>query len=477
MYRISIFSELEMTTSYHIGGGVESFASDAPVLRDSRGLPFISGGALASAFSKSCSDALLSREWLGIPLNSNTDDGKVSRVIFNDALPLHKQRQSLSVVTEVRRRNSVNRETNSCQDDMLFDVEVIPAGAVMLFSCRFDAKNQEEGKQFKEYIGRYLSGGGSLGGKSRIGLGKWQASKWACYEYDLCTREGLKDWFLNGRNCNWHGSTEILQKINNNLSPITVDKPTKDNYWTIDCVVVIDGLHMSSGSTGLPIHGEPDQVQATRKKIDTSGTLSDEYIDYGSTILGRLRSTMEFLLRTHLKSRGVANEQVLKAVPVDNSKSSIDDLADFFGYISKEIQSFGKCGEWCVGESKWEDPNTREESHIRVDQYQQHPMDGALFTYEPLIAGTSTIRISLPTNDCQWKRDLIRHAVTFMAMEVIPIAGKGSRGYLGAKIVSVSDNDSGNLLLNATCRKSLKEIVADWARNPCTTSVGRETYV
>ncbi|OQB41344.1 MAG: hypothetical protein BWY09_00604 [Candidatus Hydrogenedentes bacterium ADurb.Bin179] len=139
MIRVLFCAPLTFEAPWRSGAAEPSAHTDMPVRRDSRGLPFLSGSELASAFVRS--DPSLDPSWRG-----EDAEGKPmpAALFFNDALPLPAQQPTLAHLLEIRERVVIRRDTAATMTDGHFNMEVLPAGVVFCFSCRGNARDASE---------------------------------------------------------------------------------------------------------------------------------------------------------------------------------------------------------------------------------------------------------------------------------------------------------------------------------------------
>jgi len=420
---------MEFVAPLFHGSGEESLFTDMPVLRDTRGLPFISGGALAAAFHRAQPGH--PSEWLGL---DSKGEPVPSRILFDDAFPVPEQRQTLAHIVETRKRVSIERHSATAIEGAHFDLEVLPVGSIFLFSCRCDAADKTEAERMRNAMESFLAAGGILGGKTNSGLGRWQAQGWTHQQYDLDDKDDLKQWLLEGHGLAWEGKTDVF-------NPWQAFSAPKPPGWTITFNVNISqGVHLSSAGKGLPVSKQPDEYQAVRKRITPDGTLLEECVDYGTTIRGRIRTVMEMLLRTYLIWAKVPSEEVLKLIPCDpRQKAGLEEVANFLGFPQpKKGAKTQDCrAKWSVQEHNWQSPACMKMDHNRLDHFVQHAMEGPLFCFAPLSAGQSEVVIELDKDAPSWQKLLLIHAVRLLELNILPWGGKGARGYLGARISDI----------------------------------------
>ena len=419
-----VFSLLRLTSPMHVGSGADSHLADQPVIRDTRGLPFIPGGTLAGSFG-ALLDQKRRTQWLE-PHNNNRP--LPSPLVFNDAFPIPEQEEALCRPVEIRAQVTIRRDTITALEDHCFTMEVVPPGTLFRFFCRIDLESYSETTEFLSEMKRFLETANPMGGKVRSGTGHWEAEQWAYRILDLSNVSDLMLWLTKGHGYLWDGKWESL---NNDfkIQPKKLGSTSRPAWKMTMDVSIQKGPHLLSAASGLPRKGAPDLRQARRMKIDPGGVLSDEPVDYGSALKGRLRTAMEMLLRTYLvRNIRTSPDKVRELLPVSPAeKPPWEKLADFFGYT-------GKKGRWGVKESPWEDWGEGREDHIRLCEFTQQAIKGAKFEFMPLCRGKSRVSVTLEGDAPEWQKELLANAGRLLALNILPWGGYGSRGYLGAEI-------------------------------------------
>ncbi|EFI34764.1 protein of unknown function DUF324 [Desulfonatronospira thiodismutans ASO3-1] len=433
MIRILFFATLEMVAPLHIGSGKKDDPlSDNPVMRNTAGMPFIPGGSLSGLFARIL-DEKQKIDLLGYPSSHKKGDNKPSRVTFDDALPIPQQQYSILHPVDVRTSVTIKRDTLTAKQNHLFQSEVLPVGTRFCFSCRFDAENEEQASEFRELVNTFLNMSPPLGGKTNSGKGQWKADEFHIARFDLSTPEGVREWVLKGHGFNWTGDPSTLD-FSSKEKNIPVQN-LGDERWRVRIQAEIDGLHLVAAMSGVPVKESPDIEQATRQRIDDQGVLQPEYVDFGSSVKGQLRTIMEMILRTHLKSHGLSKKQVEQELIPDpapgqkDPKSKWVNAAQFFGSTEKK-------GGFRACEMVWHDADISREDHIRLCEFTQQTISGAKFEFAPLCKGRSELEISVPKDSPDWQKELLSHAAILLSLDILPFGGHASRGYLGAKFSS-----------------------------------------
>ncbi|MEW6386135.1 MAG: RAMP superfamily CRISPR-associated protein [Thermodesulfobacteriota bacterium] len=452
-FRLVCLARLRLTSPLQIGSGRQDIPfTDRPVVRDVRGIPFIPGGTLAGALAASLNKRW--RDWLQ-PADKKEEakPPKPSPLIVDDAYPLPAQEKSLRWPVEIRDQVTLKHDTLTAKPDHYFRPEVLPVGTIFRFACRGDFRSSRKAEGFLQELGKFLAGGGALGGKQSSGSGRWhlQDRKLAYRILDLSQPEQLKFWLGHGHGFTWDGKWSSLRRFGfKEITMPPVAPPPRSRWQLVLGVEIKDGLHLSGGATGLPRRDEADLRQAERVTINGRGNLGREYVDYGSAVKGRLRSVMEMLLRTYLvRYQNLEEGEVLKLVPVDpNQTSTWPAVRDFFGFREKRR---GKKGAWQVEERPWHNPpvTLTREDHICLDEFTQQVVKTAKFVFSPLNQGVSKVIVSLPAQAPPWQKTLLAFAAELLCLNLLPWGGHASRGYLGAKLtLEYVDGFSEKALIN-----------------------------
>ncbi len=457
-FRIIVFTRLQLLSPLQIGSGEENPYSDQPVLRDSRGIPFIPGGTLAGSFSSVLTEDQKTA-WMGQPLDQGSPP-KVSSFIFDDAYPLEEQRSILQYPVEQRFLNTLIRDTNTGKPDHHFSAEVLPVGTQFCVACRCDVHSEKEKAEIKKALVSFLSQNRRLGKSKNSGLGLWKCSKWACNILSMHCPDDLKKWVTDLHGYVWNGSWDDLEAKGFEIDDITQISPSEE--WHVQLDVDVDsGLHLSSGPSGLPLKKMSDLSQAKRPVLDESGQWKEkEFVDFGSSIKGRIRSAMEMVLRTWLLQFATISakpkDKVCQAVPLDpTQKSSLKELADFFGHTEKK-------GSFLVEECPWNgEPEEERQDHIKLDEFTQQTLRGAKFDFAPIHKGETKVVIILPSGAEDWQKYLVFGACKLLALNILPWAGHGSRGYLGAKIKFPQEAEIENKLKTFDHEDWLRQIATE----------------
>lgn len=368
---------------------------------------------------------------MGHPIG--TEDPNVSSLVIDDAFPLPEQADRLLWPVENRFQVSLMRDSLSALPDHHFNTEILPVGTIFIFSCRCDLTTDNDIEAFNGALKCFLATGGKFGGKQNAGQGKWKCDKWAVQILDMSHPKDLIDWLTNFHGYSWNGEWSTLDKeLTMRCEPF--QEISAENPWQIELQIEVkDGFHLSAGESGLPKKQMADLYQAKRIIIDKNGSLKDEWVDFGTSIKGRIRTAMEMVLRTWLiQIGGYKEEEAKENVPLNPTKKSPNEsIASLFGHT-------GKKGQFWVDENPWVNGELARQDHILLDEFTQQVIRGAKFEFSPMNKGKSITRVCLSAEAPNWQKALVFSSCKILSLNILPWGGHGSRGYVGAHITMIN---------------------------------------
>lgn len=229
----------------HIGSGVSSVETDAPVIKDLNENPFIPGSSFKGVFRSSLERIV---NQLGLSLKScclfdETSDVKcltvnkelqkdynakrerrvpetellqelnenlcdvcklfgspfsASKVKFSD-MPILKKQGENTVITSVRDGVGIDRDTGTAVEQVKFDYEVVPWQREFSFEMIAENLSQNDFGLLAIGFREFMSGTARIGGNTSRGLGKC-ILKIAPIKYlDLCDKDALKAYLIENK--------------------------------------------------------------------------------------------------------------------------------------------------------------------------------------------------------------------------------------------------------------------------------------
>ena len=252
--RVTIRGMLIAETGLHIGAGSSSIdpsATDSPVIRDGRGLPFIPGSSLKGALRahlesvvrslsrtgfESCdplADPCIPSEKRGVKAGIKeikekaekdaTSDGQLNRVLYDDLVTAQIENQSCIVCqlfgspwlssrvlirdsfvaephlagrVELRDGVGIDRDTETARKGVKYDFEVIPATTSFLVEIVVENADDDLAGLFAVGLREMEQGRVALGGKATRGLG---VVRLTTTEIELIDGSDLLEYFIKGK--------------------------------------------------------------------------------------------------------------------------------------------------------------------------------------------------------------------------------------------------------------------------------------
>ncbi len=190
-FRVECRVTVRFRSPLHIGTGERlSLETDAPVLRDARGLAWIPGSSLRGVIRDWCereapllgvSRAAISRLFGATPPPGKSGDDRQGRLSVGDALVVNGRTDS-----EIRDHVKIDPEFGAAEDRKKFDMEVANvASAVLPILYEGDSEQDEELRSLYNAIEALKAGVIPIGGKSGSGLGLFDVTK---VEWFVCDR-------------------------------------------------------------------------------------------------------------------------------------------------------------------------------------------------------------------------------------------------------------------------------------------------
>lgn len=346
-YRI----EFELTSALNIGCG-ENKNSDSDVLKNSKGLPYIPGSALAGIYRSVASgiDAIAAK----------VDDYFGTMEIIREINPESKPRIIESVIKVydanviensklyITKRDCVGLdEFKTAKAGAKFDFEVVEPGVTWVTYIEQDldeSKSEDIGKSVVSY---WKKNGLSIGSKTMRGLGETKIKNIGVRIFDL--EQNLDDWldFDMYANESWNEFTE----------EISIDSSRNSIVLTLEQK---SGISVRKYSTAV---NRKSNLQADYAQLTTTDNGVTKPVIPGTTWAGAFGHQMEQLL----------------------GRKEIS----LFGSLSKK-------SEIMFSESIINDACDKVITRNAIDRFAGGTVDGALYTEKSYFGGNTELKITLP---------------------------------------------------------------------------------
>ena len=423
---------LELLSPMHIGSGLRSAATDAPVVRDAFGDFRIPGSSLAGALraaSGACASAWGSA---GAQVNSasmiEVSDGFL--VDFDGTVALGKRLAGkpvgYRVLAEVQDHVRIGHDSGTAEDGGKFDAELIPQGT--RFRCEISlveraGASRESCESARTAFGRALSllksGEIALGGDVSSGLGivRIVEQTLTVGDFDMSTRAGLE----GARN----RSADIGDSAGNGDTSAFLSEVGQQRVGGGRAGDLIDGSVTIAFVTDGPLLVGGSQRPSTKSEADKNHgadlVFGESLIaDYAKRCLVARPWVPGSSLRGALRHR---TWHVLEALGRTDAAAIIDDL---FGCVDGET---GRASKVRIHGCFLNDEPRTAVQHVAIDRLTGGSLKGALFAEAPIWRDDLRLEVRLTLHGVSDAHAaVLAHALIDMGTGHLPIGGGTRRG-------------------------------------------------
>lgn len=363
---------LKAVSPFMIGSGTDD-NSDADVLKDAKGRPYIPGttiaGVLRSYFKKCKIDEELIKSAFGHHDRKSNEDIESSLVFYDAKL-------EGSVRTQIR--DSVRLNKKVAVDKGKFDYEVVDEGAEFIFRLMFNNENIENDKLFIAIILQaWKDGDVRIGAKTTRGFGEFrlEKEKLKSLSLDLMTEEGM-DRYLN-LSPDW---SEVTNGVKEYLEYDT-SKFVKEAYTRIDKELFLKSTLFIRNYSSM---ARVDLDDKDSKFVDAESlrNANGDYIIPGTTWAGVFRQHAKRILlkigKTEEEAAGLINDLFGYETKLEDGKLAPSSKDKGLISKSKILFSESKIPKEAVG--------VMNRTRCSVDRFTGSALEGALFTDRILCA-------------------------------------------------------------------------------------------
>lgn len=416
---------IQITSPLSIGSG-NNQTTDHDILRDSRGIPFIPGTAIAGITRHAFSDMQADdpdyqkndRKYFGNVNISNgfaeeSDDASESRIIFYDAFPEDTKAKFFLTVRDQVRLDEYKTAVKGAK----FDMEVLEPGIV--FSVVV-SQNFEEGDKdlLKKIAGIWCSGKAILGSKTTRGYGAVRVLQAETAEFDFTRAKEIEGWL--------------------NFDPFV-----QSTYWKMldisklsfeNCneKILRISLRQAPGS-GLSVRKystkpsekdiEPDYEQLTTHRIENDRIVEKPVIP-GTTWAGAFRRHMQKIGKITGKNT--------------------DELSRFFGSVNEKRKRKSRI---CFSESILDGSVMKVFSRNAIDRFTGGASDKALYTEKTCYGGNTVLSIRWRIVDDSFNDDfisLLAASVADLGAGILSVGGETSIGRGIFRVTAINGQKADN---------------------------------
>lgn len=382
---------LEAETPLVIGSGRKTMLTDAAILKDVNGLPYIPGTSIAGILSHAL-DEKTKGTFFGVKSTSkeNDNDSKSSDIIFSEGKIIDLKGNVIDGISNLSDTDFSNRfkrlpkRNHVCLTDKgvaknagKFDEEVIYKGCRFAFDIELVAKSGDldsASSFFNEVLSSLYSSSFRIGGGTRNGFGKMKV------------HEIKKRTLILSNECDLDKYLNYSSKLSSNYADWEAfEKSSTDAGWiTYELTLTpVDFFSFGAGFGDKVV----DDIQVREECIEwndkNEGTFKEKYLIPATSLKGAIAHRVAFY--SNLKEGKYAMQ--IPAEEFDNYSGGMNTaVGQLFGY-QKDKEDLRR--GICIFNDLFVEKNEEKEkvfNHVSIDRFTGGAIDGALFS-EKVIDG------------------------------------------------------------------------------------------
>jgi CRISPR/Cas system CMR subunit Cmr4 (Cas7 group RAMP superfamily) len=423
---------IELLSPMHIGSGLSSAATDAPVVRDAFGDYRIPGSSLAGALRAGSGDDPAAWGAAGREQNSasmiEVSDGFL--VDFDGKVALGKRLANEKVLfralAEIQDHVRIGHDSGTAEEGGKFDAELIPQGT--RFRCELSLAEREGASQdsrtrainaFRQALSLLSSGDLALGGDVSSGLGRVMIVKDSLTVgvFDLTTSKGLEAARNRSASIGDAAGSDDAAAFVSGGAGVGTDRGAEDDLvrGSVTIRFETDGPLLVGGSQRPSTKGGADKNHGADLVFGESLVA-----DYAAKALVARPWVPGSSLRGALRHR---TWHALEALGRTDAEAIIDDL---FGSVDGDT---GKASKIRIHGCFLEDEPRTAVQHVAIDRLTGGSLRGALFSEAPIWKDGLGLQVRLTLHGVSpAQAAVIAHALIDMGTGHLPIGGGTRRG-------------------------------------------------
>lgn len=423
---------IEATTPIAVGSGEKDVETDARVVRDVNGLPYIPATSLAGILRHAMGKAGAQCDLWGF---QSADDGRGSRLMFTNAnLVRHdgtvvdglpdidlKDDEFLGRYLNLPIRQHVRiGHSGAAERHGKFDQEVVYAGSRFCFELEV-AHGGEAASQVDEIVAALQCPTLRIGGSVYSGLGEFQVVSLKRAALDLCDTGALARYLDKSSsidNAAWWSEPNIAQQT-----------PIDDEKWQRYDISLqpVDFFMMGSGVGD----DEADLTPVTEHRVEWgSGSglfVENQVLIPATSVKGALAHRVAF---HHNRLAEIFADKLGKDESIEDFVGNMNKaVRALFGY---ELAGTSRPGRVMLSDVILKHVDATVFNHVRIDRFTGGAMDGALFN-EKVSAGqqvfTLTLLVEKSAFAVTYVKDALEAAICDLITGMLPLGGAVNRGH------------------------------------------------
>ncbi len=439
-YRFLARVVLETTAPVSVGSGNKSIMTDAPVVRDVNGLPYIPGTAIAGLIrhsleeterlslmgSQSKGSQLVVTEAKILDCHGKVIDGLVDWAHLDEDVSLFL---NLYKQLPIRQHVRIGHRGATVKGGK-FDEEVVVKGTRFCFELEMSACDKKEEEKFQMILDAIRSCSFRIGAGSRSGFGSIKVISCKKRLVDFSDRESMK-WYLDkpaSLSSDWSGDELEVDTL-------------ADKHWTEFRLVlnpsdfILFGSGMGNENADVAFVTEPmiDWGSGIGTRVDAERVL----LVPAASVKGAIAHRVAYYYN---KRQGYYADKLPEGTKVE----------DFVGKKNPAVKAlFGSEGNKIEGrivdkqrgnvlvsdiiQQKRADSRKKLLNHVSIDRFTGGTIDGALYSEEVLYAKEENISLSLLVNKTALQEPGVEEALVCtlkdLCSSMLPLGGGVNRGH------------------------------------------------
>lgn len=420
-YRLLSRIIIQAETPLAIGSGNGDILSDAKVVRDVNGLPYIPGSSIAGVirsmvdvseeealwgFTGHGSEIIFSEAKILDSYGKVVDGLRSHEEVLNDAL--------LREYIELPVRQHVSIGANGVTTKAgKFDEEIVYAGTLFCFEIEILSADDKNDK-FSSLLKALLDSSFRIGGSTRHGFGKIKVKE---VKYKAINLEEELPLYLS-KSSNLHESNKWWEDV----VPIPTKPNNNSSFDSYKLILSPDDFFLFGSGFGDE-SGEADMTTVYERVVKDGKLQEKTVLIPGTSVKGALRHRVAFHYnKLHHYSFGN-----LEATTANDSEA----VKDLFGCVGDDI----RVGNVIISDAYLSDTKPELMTHVKIDRFTGGGVDGALFTEKPEYGRKQDFCIDILVDSCvkhtkngEIKVKALENSLLDICNGMLPLGGGVNRG-------------------------------------------------
>ncbi len=373
-YRFIARVTLEAASPIAVGSGNKDIITDATVVRDINGLPYIPGISIAGVIRHSLGDKPYIDDLFGF---QEREQGRGSRIIVSDALLVGEDGKVVDGLVETSEREYLNNfkvlpirqhvcinEKGTAQKYGKFDEEVVYVGTRFCFEMEILTEDSND-SQMQDIMQMIFSPTFRLGSGTRNGLGLMKTIRVQYAIYDLTKKEDLQSYICK--------SSCLAEEWN--AIEVKDTKPQEQDGW-VRYTLTLKPLDFFIFSSGFG-DDNADMTPVKERHIswwgNTPAMSEDYFLIPGTSVKGAVAHRTAYYWNRYnncfidkVKDKALACEKNPAVVAI-------------FGTATEKDNIIPQCGNAIFSDVVVKNSGEKVIFHIKMDKFTGSVQDGALF--------------------------------------------------------------------------------------------------